>query len=353
MEISPSNIVLVLEKPMQSRALAPFAAERWPGRQVLVVYTFYLGLYEFRYPRGLSYADFPYVGELTWKIRTFGDPKLPDPRPLRFVVELMNGQVNPTELNPFEVIAGAGEIWFGCDPDHSGANGFDVLLSQILGDEEAAKERQALILRSYTEAEISRTLYNPTTTADPRYREWSNKGQAKRFFDYNFNLNSLALFGDCLRKVGVDTSDFGLSKYALQLLYWQRGQEPLSEGRIIRLMEDWVGTGRYKPCGIGSVASRASIMMQLRRAGLTAYEDRLTLITDRGNDFLNLLHPDCEDPDLSARLAAWQADWPNSKAAMARYLRTFFGKQARFKPARRSFFSVAADALPNSQTPKI
>jgi hypothetical protein len=232
------------------------------------------------------------------------------------------------------VVKSAGEVWFACDPDHSGANAYDVLLTQCLGADEASKGRPALILRSYIEADIIRTLYNPTTTADPQFREWSNQGAAKRFFDYNFNVNSLALFGDCLRKVGVDTSDFGMSKYGLQLLYWQRGQEPLSEGRIIRSMEDWVGTGRYQPCGIGSAASRASIMTQLRRAGLTAYEDRLTVITDRGNDFLNLLHPDCEDPDLSARLAAWQADWPNSKAPMARYLRTFFGKQSRFKPAR-------------------
>ena len=334
MEISPSNIVLVMEKPSQARAIAPLVAGRWPGRQVLVVFTLYLGLYEFRYPRGLSHGDFPYVGEPTWKVRNFGDSGDSGPRPLSFAFDLTNGQMNHTTLNPLEVVTSAGELWFACDPDHSGANAFDVLLTQCLGAEEAAKTYPSLILHALDDGSVIRSFETPSTTADPAYREWSNKGLAKRFFDYNFNVNSLALFGDCLRKVGVDTSDFGLSKYALQLLYWQRSQEPLSEGRIIRLMEDWVGTGRYKPCGIGSVASRSSIMMQLRRAGLTAYEDRLTLITDRGNDFLNLLHPDCEDPDLSARLAAWQADWPNSKAAMARYLRTFFGKQARFKPAR-------------------
>jgi hypothetical protein len=248
------------------------------------------------------------------------------------VVELINGQVNQTKLNPFEVIAGAGEIWFGCDPDHSGANGYDVLLTQCLGAEEAAKERPALIFRSMADEDIIRMLATPTTTADPRYREWSNKGHAKRFFDFNFNVNSLALFGDCLRKVGVDTSDFGMSKYALQLLYWLRGQQPLSEGRICWSMDKWTGTGRYEPFEIGSPASRASIVTQLRTAGLTAFQDNLTVITERGNDFLNLLHPDCEDPDLSARLDSWQADWPNSKAAMSRYLRTFFGKQSRFKP---------------------
>jgi hypothetical protein len=347
MEISQSNIVLVLEKPMQSSAIAPFVAERWPGRQVLAVYTYYVGLYEFRYPRGLSHSDFPYVGSTKWKIRDFGDFRKPDQVPLCFVVELINGQVNKTQLNPFEVIAGAGEIWFGCDPDHSGANAFDVLLSQCLGDDEAAKERPALIFRSMNEKDLIRTLGDPTTTADPRYREWSNRGLAKRFFEYNYNVNSLALFGDCLRKVGVDTSDFGISKHGLQILYWLRGQKPLNEWRVVKSMENWKGTGRYQPVEMGTPASRSPILSQLRQAGLLSEQDRLTVITDRGNDFLNLLHPDCEDPDLAARLAAWQADWPSSKVQIVTYLRTFFGKQARFKPALRSVFSVAADALPN------
>ena len=328
METNQPSIVLVLEKPMQSRAIAPFVAARWPGRKVLAVYTFYLGLYEFRYPRGLSHSDFPYVGEPSWKVRDFGWPEA------GFTLEFINGEIVHTRLDPIKVVKSADEVWFACDPDHSGANGFDVLLSQCLGEEEAAKERPALVFRSLVEEDVIRTLDIPTTTADPRYREWSNKGHAKRFFDYNFNVNSLALFGDCLRKVGVDTSDFGMSKYALQLLYWLCGQEPLSEGRICWSMDKWTGTGRYTPFGIGSPASRAPIITQLRSAGLTAYQDKLTVITDRGNDFLDQLHPDCEDADLSARLATWQADWPNSKAPMTRYLRTFFGKQARFKPAR-------------------
>lgn len=333
MEISQSNVVLVMEKPSQARAVAPFVAGRWPGRQVLVVFTLYLGLYEFRYPRGLSHADFPYVGEPAWKVRDFGDAGDPGPRPLSFAFDLTHGQINQTKLNPFEVVASAGELWFACDPDHSGANGFDVLVTECLGVEAAAKEYPALILHSLDGESVKQALQTPATTADPAYREWSDKGWAKRYFDYNFNVNSLALFGECLRKVGIDTSDFGMSKYGLQLLYWLRGQEPISEGCILNSMDQWSGTGRYHPHGLGSSASRASIMTQLRRAGLSAYQDRLTTITDRGNEFLNLLHPDCEDPDLSARLAAWQADWPNSKDKMSRYLRTFFGKQSRFKPA--------------------
>ncbi|MCY1418116.1 hypothetical protein D9M71_336650 [compost metagenome] len=56
-------------------------------------------------------------------------------------------------------------------------------------------------------------------------------------------------------------------------------------------------------------------------------------LSPRGTAFLELLHPDCADPDLPARLEAWQRDWPSAKEKMHRYLRTFFGKQVRYMRA--------------------
>ena len=57
MEVSQSNVVLIIEGRDSARAIAPFAANRWPGRQVLLVYTRSLALLEFRYPDGLTEAD--------------------------------------------------------------------------------------------------------------------------------------------------------------------------------------------------------------------------------------------------------------------------------------------------------
>jgi hypothetical protein len=233
---------------------------------------------------------------------------------------MLNGEVVKKDLDPFQVIKSAGEIWFAGHPGFAGANSFEVLLTQCLGADEATKERPALILTEAYGSDIARVL-DTTTTEDPIFRGWSAKGWARQYFNYNFNVNSEALITECLRKVGVNVSDIGMDEYCLQFLYWLRKQPALSEGQNFTSVAKWVGSGRYQ--------------IQLRNMGLLAFQDRRAVITERGKEFLNLLHPDCEDPDRVARQDAWHADWPNSKDQMSSYLRTFFGNQLEYKPAAR------------------
>jgi len=318
-----SSIVLILEKPSQAHQLAPLIRTRWPGQRVLAIYTLYLGLYEFRYPRGLTFADLPFIRDPTWKERKF------DVAPHALVVELVNGEVRKTVLEPAQILAAAETIWYGCDPCASGANAYQVLLTQCLGAESAAKERPALFRLSADAASVKRALDEPASTAHPVFQNWLNRGEAKRFFDFNYNVNALALFGECLRTVGVE--GYGVSKYSLQLLYAFKAASPLTEAQAIRMMDEWPGTGRYGPSRLGSPASRSAILGGLVDAGLLERSERLIGLSGRGYDFLSLLHPDCEDQDLPARLAEWQSQWPESRGRIERYLRTFFGKQLRFR----------------------
>ncbi|HCE7248298.1 TPA: hypothetical protein NHR53_006199 [Pseudomonas aeruginosa] len=322
-----SSIVLVLEKPSQAHKLAPLLATRWLGQRVFAIYTLYLGLYEFRYPRGLTFSDLPYTRDPVWKARKF------DVTPPVLVVELVNGDVRKTDLEPAQVLATAETIWYGCDPDASGANAYQVLLTQCLGAESAALERPALFLYALDTASLQSALDAPSSTADPLFLTWLNKGEAKRFFDFNYNVNSLSLFGECLRDVGVDTTGYGLSKYSLQLLYAFKGASPITEVQVLRLMDEWPGTGRYGLSGLGSPASRAPILLGLIDVGLLERSEKLISLSARGHDFLGLLHPDCQDLDLPARLAEWQSQWPESRGKIERYLRTFFGKQLRYRSA--------------------
>lgn len=315
MDVSQSNIVLVMDKRSQANAIAPYAAKRWPGRQVFVVFTLYKGFYEFSYPQGLSRDDFPFLVRPEWKVRDF------EWSDYRFVVELLNGEAEETDLDPFQTIKRAGEICFACNPGRSGVNAFEVLLTECLGADEAAKERPALILDSMLEESIIRAFDAPSTTANPQFLEWSKHGWAMAFFHFNFNVNSKALFGECLRKVGVDTSDFTLTYNCLELLYRLRKQRPVSECQDVTPLADLTGTGRYQ--------------IQLRKIGLLAYQDRVAVITDRGHEFLNMLHPDCEDPELPDWLAFLQSDWPYSTGKMMRYLDAFFRNQLEYKPAAR------------------
>ncbi|HEJ2342221.1 TPA: hypothetical protein ACWLUJ_005738 [Pseudomonas aeruginosa] len=324
MSKSKPSIVLVMEKPYSSRVVAPFLKDRWPGHKVFVIYTFYLGLYEFRYPRGLTFASLPYISAPDWRPRKFDSAHPPR------VVELLQGEVRPTRLEPSSVLAEADEIWFACDPDSSGAIAYHVLLSQCLGEEVACLERPALVLHSLDTASIQRGLDNPSSTTTPFFQACLSAGQAKRFFDFNYNVNSLVLFGECLRRVGVSTERFAMSKYSLQLLYALQGQEPLSEINVLSQMHQWRGSGRYEPSKLGSAASMGRILSGLLSADLLAEGERGIALSSRGSALLKLLHPDCADPDLPARLETWQCDWPSSREKMCRYLRTFFGKQARY-----------------------
>jgi hypothetical protein len=320
-----SSVVLILEKPVQARYLAPLAATYWPGQRVLAIYTLYLGLYEFRYPRGLAFSDIPYTRVPEWKERRFENPHP------SLVVELSSGEVCKTDLQPAQVIASATTIWYGCDPDVSGANAYQVLLTQCLGAEAAAMERPAMFLTGLDETSIKKALSASTTTEDPLFQDWLKRGEAKRFFDFNYSVNSLVLFGACLRNVGVDTSNYVLSKYSLQLLYFLNSSSDHHEWRLFSLMEQWPGTGRYGPSSLGSAASRAVIIEGLIGARMVERADGLVCISNRGREFLGQLHPDCQDQDLPARLAEWQSNWPSSRSNIERYLRTFFGKQLRFR----------------------
>jgi hypothetical protein len=310
---------------MMAQAIAPFAADRWPGRTIQIVCTF-MGLYEFRYPRGLGISDFPYVGEPAWKVRDSS---------YHFARAVRDGQLDRTNnLNPFKVLRSAGEIWFFCGNQvPRWVNAYDVLLTQFLGAEVADLERPAMFTHAVDEVSMARAFASPSTTHSPTFRELSNAASTKRFFDFNFNVNALAIFGESLRRVGVDTEIFGMSKFSLQLLYWFKGRPPMTEGRLIKAMDNWTGTGRYPVCEMGSTASRARIVSELCEMGLLTHEGLQIALSAKGAEFLSLLHPDCEDSDLPARIAAWQGDWPQSKENMTRYIRTFFGKQSRFKPA--------------------
>ncbi|MDH0342158.1 hypothetical protein [Chromobacterium haemolyticum] len=324
MHIEPC-IVFVIEKPSFARLFAPLAAKYWPSQQIYTVCTFGItGLYEFRYPRGLKLDDYPRISEPSWKPRHIKQP----------VSRLVDGTVVRTDLEPAIVLGSAETIYFASDPDHSGAIAYQVLLTQTLGPEAAQQERPALLLNSWMPSDIEKALSSPVSTADFRFRQWLNAGTACRHFDFNYNVNALALFGASLRQAGVNLPEYGISKCSLQLLYGLQEQSAMHVSAVFALMERWPGTGRYAPAELGSVASRSAIVSGLLDAGLLLKRnDACLAVSERGDRFLELLHPDCRDIDLPARLVEWANTWPASQGKMERYLRTFFGKQKRFGAA--------------------
>lgn len=316
------SIVFVVEKPVVVRALAPYLSARWSAKRIFAITTPRVGLYEFRYPRGLSFSAFPHIGDPSWKPR----PQVASPSWL-----IDAGTAARIDRSPADLLRDATKIIFAGDPDASGAVAYHVLVSQCLGSVAAALTRPALHLLDLDQTNIERSLDSMASTADTWFVECLSAGLARRFFDFNFNVNALALLGEPLKQAGVDGDHFMMSKYSLQLLYGMRELPPMTEGKLIELMHRWPGTGRYAPSELGSPASRVDIVSGLNDAGLlVADSNRLMKLSERGQQFLNHLHPDCQDPDLPARLLQWESGWPASKPSIERYLRTFFGKQKRF-----------------------
>lgn len=324
MPLTKPSIVLVMEKPNTAREIAPLLANRWPDQQIFIIFTLHLGLFEFQYPRGLSFSSLPYAEDPIWKRRN------PDGQTFTHFAELCAGKLKRIDVEPEALLNNANEIWFACDPDYMGVIAYHVLLTKVMGSESAAVERPALMLTSLDMDSVKKTIDKPSSTESPFFKSCLNAGMAKRFFDFNFNINSMVILGECLRRVGVDTDYFSISKYALQLLYCLKAKKPLAEYKVFGLMDKWSGTGRYPTSELGSPMSRHDIIQRLLDAELLKSENSKISISAKGLAFLNELHPDCQDLDIPARIRQWQSDWPNSKNQMSRYLKTFFGKQIRF-----------------------
>lgn len=336
------NILIVSEKPSLSRAIAPVARSHWPADNITFVHAVPYGNFRFVYPRGLRMQDYPRVSEpvhglVSWS-RWACEPLVLDAAGLLTKVQMGEHHFTDADL-----------IVYACDPDHTGAVAFDVLMAVVFGDDRA-KDCPAMWLDALDELSIRRALARmaPFRQVAARSLEY---GDMKRYFDWNWNVNALAVLGDAARRAGVPTEAPPLSKYSLQVLYALRDKLPMAEGQIISLMTKWPGTGRYPYAPgewrprVGSAASVAQIVQNLVDAGLLSqllpagwmgplqeYRSppyRLA-ISDRGRALLALLHPDCEDLDLPFRLDAWCNQGAAAKPAIERYIRTFFGKQLRF-----------------------
>ncbi|RQR65556.1 hypothetical protein DIE18_03660 [Burkholderia sp. Bp9125] len=337
------NVLIAAEKPSISRAIAPAVRKHWPDADITFVHVVPYATIGFRYPRGLTWHEFPLVSEPVDRLAPWAEWPCP-PYIMSAGGALSSGSMDRGLFTAADLIVCA------CDPDHTGAVAFDVLMRQVFGDDRA-RDCPALKIQTFDAAAIERALANlqpfgQACSASLAY------GRVKRYFDWNWNVNGLAILGEAQRRAGVTAGGPPLSKYTLQLLYGLRHASrvqptrlspprlPQTDGDVVSLMQAWPGTGRHtaQPGGglsqLGSPASRMAIIDNLDKAGLL---DRVQVsrrrglqVSERGHALLGLLHPGCEDADLPFRLHAWCEQGEESKPAIDRYIKTFFGKQKRF-----------------------
>lgn len=194
--------------------------------------------------------------------------------------------------------------------------------------------------------------------------EMSRQFEFKHLFDAWYNLNSATVFGIAQRKANIENPQV-VTKYELMTLHAiKKGQHlRLKAHDIIQGMEMWCGSGSYKSkvcseeadkgrgkfaclafedkehrrespyeylqVGIGSPASRGSILQKLLQKKMIREQDDETIrLTDSGEKFLLRCHFGTFDPDLPFRIERWIKN--DDMEGVRRYIRRYFSRQRRF-----------------------
>lgn len=319
------NLVIVTEKVNHSQFIATFATKLFPNCNVHFIQILSIGLYDFKYPRHLKMRDFPVVKAVEWKLRYeeigFGNR----------VFLLVNNGLKPTHLSIEETLKTADEIVCALVPERTLIHSFKTLILNSCGKDKYHSKMRAIPINLLSEKSITQAFLSECSTEDEWFVDLYKQAKVRKYFDYNFNLNSAAIMGRALAKVGVDQGRFILSKNSLIVMYYLRQVGQIGHIDFLKIMNgNWSGTGKYQKGSIGSIASQSTILEQLNEVGLICglYDD--IKLSEKGESLLAELHPDCCDLDLTFRLDAWMEEGERSQPQIDRYIKTMFGKQKRF-----------------------
>lgn len=340
--------LIVTEKAMMSHRLIPFVLKKWPKEEIIFIETMGITGIRFKYPRDIPYSDFPHVREPEFKNVDYNElyPHAPDFHFCSGHTFDNNGNPIRTRFTQEEVktlLLNAKNIVCAVDPDERGFYSFHLYLKQFC-PHRLLEEHEALFINGGLSDEcIQRYLDNPITTNAEKIKALLEKAHIKRYFEYNYNLNALAIFRKPFDLAFGVGKQLQMSKYELQCLYYlseQPGATLNGDILVLNMERRWKGTGKYTHdtklgdwIELGSPSSRRDIVRNLNRVGAFYFSDdkRMVTVSDEGFRFLSMLHPDTRDPDLPYRIKNWQDEGLESaKGKIDRYLKTFFGKQKRF-----------------------
>jgi hypothetical protein len=329
------RLAIVAEKPSLLDAFAPLLPEFFPQTDFTRTPVFYpiSGWYvgsakRFRLPRGLKWSDLPFISPTSYKRISFSEA-----RAQMGVRKLVGKPSSMTEADAEQAFAEADVILALGDASYGGAHLAHRFISDALGY--FPNDRVLFpIVWNVSERELRKAL-SEMRLFENFALPWVEQGEIRRYFDYNFLSNAIPILGAAAREAML-LGGFVPSKYSLQLLYDVRDTGQMSDGQRISRMYSWKGTGKYKTeddfYGLGSPTSQHQLILELESAGALERVNRIeTLITKAGMRFLDLLHPDCRDPDLPIRLHQWsRMPGLEARQKIDRYICTFFGKQKKF-----------------------
>lgn len=297
--------LFITEKPSQAKCIGMALAEE---NDVAIVAPTITG-YWFDYPSYLTYKNYPYSNEYpNYKINTdclmFSTPLYKMTKDgelkkfqqenilnlLKYLKEDYSNEIIKRErqkiidyFNQFE------EIIIATDSDYTGTRTFDLYIFKFL--DAFYDDLKIKITRTFygsmDEESLKNHFENRESIKDSKLHEILQRDyKNKDFFAYNFNINSLMIFNDILKKVGCCRSDTLITFNMLMILTYIK-EEKLLNDLFIDLSKNEVGTQ----------ASRYEIIEQLIKYQLiektkkgSKNNKEVIRLTKIGYQFLDLIH---------------------------------------------------------------
>jgi len=332
------SVTLITSKPHLAQTIAQVIRHRFPGQTLYFPLILRRGFYRSPLPRGVGWTAYPLLDPTLAQVDRYVAPvanaQAPWEAPFLQVCAPDGTQTTLHDPALYErSIREADQVFVAVDPSPSASWAAAILQLKFGGRVPFRK----VYLPDLSSSTVERAFDGAGEPA-PWFDQLARQGQVKAYFDHQFLVNSLAIFGRTFATPCQPTP--WVSKYQIQVLYALAEEPAQTERAILQLMQNWPGTGKYTAQarenhwdeGIGSAASRIAILSQLMAHGwLEATGDHRRALSPFGRAALAALHPGCRDLDLPFRLQRWMDEGlARAQPAMDRYLRTFFGRQKTF-----------------------
>lgn len=336
--------LLIAEKPHFARVLRE---HNLIDPDIEVVFTFGIGLWRYAVPR-MSFVDIPFTSypnslrPQPYKPRNIllgpdGKPKFSvhDSSTLGELEETLDALVKylREQMGEYE------EIICAVDCDRTGYGSAKQLLDKMGWTRDSNVPVHCLYLMAMDKNSLDKAWsarFDNTWHLDSFAEKLASQQLIKKTFDYWWNANSSVVFSEISKWSGLAASPL-ISKYELMLICIMADKSsPLSGNEVIRLMDNWEGSGKYRGefrLGIGSPMSRSAILDSAVERGAMSVRvndgKNTYSLSSAGRTFVSQLHHKTFDPDLPFRINEWIKS--GNYEAMARYIRTVFGRQLRYQ----------------------
>jgi hypothetical protein len=300
------------------------------------------GLYKFKYPSHTKYNSYPMIKEIEYKYNTslVYKPRNPS-KDLPELFYLLSLEELPNYIENLK--EAKNDLFIITDCDYSGADSAMRFLTINYGEEWKNNFNN---IYSYlfdnpfvenTNLKLQSVFKKPNTIL---FEDFAEKASVKRYFEYNYNINSIVLFGEVLNKVlNVKTTNY-LSKYIVQALHFINKAEltRFSEVGFFRKLDKV----KYKEniIKVGSPASIGSIIDFIIRLPIwdidtiTTKNSNTRLIYTKNENFyklMDILVKHTFDPYLQNRINKWcnMEDKLEAKRLIDTYLIQMFDRQKK------------------------